>query len=57
MVRLRGVLSVIILVVLSIENLTVLADIPVHCVQPDVIGLWRFHVGWTWMDGGWPRVF
>jgi len=29
----------------------VLADIPVHCVQPEIIGKWRFHVGHWMVDG------
>merc|ERR1719183_2895140 len=44
----RSVLFVIAAVVFSFSGIR--ADLPVHCVQPQTVGTWRFHVG-SWGAG------
>lgn len=41
-----GAMSMLLCIVsLLLVSPHVVADIPVHCVQPQIIGLWRFHIG------------
>lgn len=39
---------------LCVSSFLAHADVPVHCVQPDIPGLWRFHIGrFRSEQGGW----